>query len=102
MTDGDKQAEDHKKPLHHEASNSFQKRFIRHVSDLVKSILVDGNPFDEDDLQTAENHKMIMPVSAERSVFEAYTTGQDNTRSTSKNGCCTDIRVSEKHYLKLI
>ncbi|XP_065670919.1 uncharacterized protein LOC136089121 [Hydra vulgaris] len=61
---------------HHEDRNSFQTRYLHHVSDVVKSMRDDGNPFAEQLLQTADNHKIIMSNSAEKTVQEAKITGQ--------------------------
>ena len=61
---------------HHEATSIFQKRYIRHVSAVVKLMREDGNPFAEQHLQTADNQKICMSISAEQSVFDAAVKGK--------------------------
>ena len=62
---------------HHEDTLRFQSRFVRHVSEVVKSVRSDGNPFAEQELQTADNRKIVMTESAEKSVAEARVKGQE-------------------------
>jgi len=61
---------------HHEATKSFQSRFIHHLSAVVESVQQDGNPFCEQDLQTADSQQIMMTASAENSIFEAHKAGQ--------------------------
>ena len=63
-------------PCHHEVSKHFQSRFIGHVSKVVLSLREDGNPFAEQELQTADSQKLILTATAEKSVIEARTKGQ--------------------------
>jgi hypothetical protein len=60
---------------HHEDTNSFQKRFAFQVGQVVKTMRKDGNPFAEQDLQTADNQNIVMSRSAESSVMDAQEKG---------------------------
>jgi len=46
------------------------------VSEVVKSLRDDGNPFAEQQLQTAGSQKILMTESAEKSVLEARQRGK--------------------------
>jgi len=70
---------------HHEDTKSFQSRYIYHVSEVVKSIRDDGNPFAEQELQTADNQKILMTASAEKSVVEAEEKGQQQYQDFVEN-----------------
>ncbi len=61
---------------HHESTTAYQKRFIKHVSDVVNSLKEDGNPFLEDCLQTTDSRKLIMSPAAETAVFNARDIGK--------------------------
>ena len=62
---------------HHEVSKNFQSRYIGHVSKVVQTLQVDGNPFMEKELQTADCQKIILTATAEKSVIEAKAKGME-------------------------
>jgi len=66
-----------KSQCHHEVNQKFQARFVGHVSQVLKLLREDGNPFAEQQLRTADIQKIIMTTYAEKSVVVAKAKGQE-------------------------
>src|SRR5688572_11957184 len=62
---------------HHEDTSTFNRRYMRHVCDVVNAFRSDGNPFQGDELLSSGIQKLLMSPVAEKSVREARNKGEE-------------------------
>ena len=61
----------------HEDTVSFEKKFRKDVKSLYSAYIEDGNPFEEDDVLTKLEDKVVINEHAIKSVREARKRGKD-------------------------
>ena len=77
---------------HHEANDTFEKRFLKHRESLRKSFEKFGNPFhpSHDNLLQIVS-KQVMSQTAADSVLSALVTGEEQIRTIMLERVCGDI-----------
>jgi len=60
---------------HHEDTRAFRSRYQKHVQQMVNTFEETGNPFEGDTLVTVGSSKLIMSISAEKSVRDSHCIG---------------------------
>jgi len=59
----------------HHKVNAFEKRFLTHIKKIINVFAKNGNPFEETDLVSIGNSKLIASVEAVKYISEEFTLG---------------------------
>ena len=81
----DEDAKENESLLHHEDTDHFEAGFLKDCDDLKKSFQAWGNPFEEDEEDLVMyTSKKVLPITATKSVREAYQIGKKQYEFFSK------------------